>query len=174
MNYQPHNLLMRTINQRSLLTCFAIVLSTSLATADDSAPISFNEQIRPILSENCFHCHGPDQEARAADLRLDVCDEAVDYGAITPGKPDESLIVDRIYSDDAELIMPPPESHRKLTDEQKQLLSDWIEQGANYQRHWSFEPIRGEHDATKTIDEFVDAGKLGPPTYWRSGGDVLT
>ncbi len=148
---------MRNAAQSSLLTCIAFFFTVTLATAENATPIRFNEQIRPILSENCFHCHGPAEEGRAADLRLDVFEDAVEFGAITPGKPDESLIIDRIHADDPDMIMPPPQSHKTLTDEQKQLLTDWIAQGANYQRHWSLEPIAREHDPTKLIDDFVDA-----------------
>ena len=104
-------------------------------------PLSFNQDIRPILSDYCFACHGPDEHSRGADLRLDLSEDAVDYGAIVPGEPDESLLIERILSDDADLVMPPEESGKKLTEKQKRLLEEWIRQGAEYQKHWSFEPI---------------------------------
>ena len=93
-------------------------------------PASFNLDIRPILSEYCYACHGPDENHREADLRLDDQEAAVDYGAIVPGDPDESLLVERILSDDPDTVMPPPRGGKKLSSEQKQLLVDWIREGA--------------------------------------------
>ena len=89
-------------------------------------PIVFNRDIRPILSDNCFACHGPDQDQRQVDLRLDVREEAIDRAAITPGKPDESELVSRILNADPEMRMPPVESNKQLTDEQKRLLVRWM------------------------------------------------
>lgn len=117
--------------------------------------LSFNRDVRPILSDSCFHCHGPDSGSRAADLRLDVRQDAIDYGAIAPGEPSESLLVERILETDADLVMPPPSSHRSLTEEQKKTLSDWIAQGAAYQRHWSLEPVRADDDLHDSLDAFV-------------------
>lgn len=105
--------------------------------ADD---VSFNRDIRPILSENCFQCHGPDAASRQADLRLDQRQAAVEYFAIVPGKPDESALIDRITSDDPDLMMPPPSSNRSLTAGQKDLLRRWVAAGAEYQSHWAFNP----------------------------------
>lgn len=104
--------------------------------------IQFNRDIRPILSETCFHCHGPDEEGRRADLRLDTAGGAKEdlggYQAITPGDLDDSEAWTRITSDDPDLLMPPPESHLVLSEEQKTLLKRWIEQGAEYEGHWAF------------------------------------
>ena len=102
--------------------------------------IEFNRDIRPILSENCFYCHGPDAQHRQADLRLDRSEEAIKAAAILPGKASESTLIRRIVSDDADLLMPPGDSNKKLTDAQKSLLRDWIDQGAEYQNHWAYEP----------------------------------
>jgi len=147
-----------TLLSRILLAVvFVCSFAPSFAWSDEIERIGFNEQIRPILSENCFVCHGPDGESRAADLRLDQREDAVDFGAIVPGEPDESLIIERINETDVDTVMPPPESHKSLTTEQKQLLTDWVRQGAPYQRHWSFEPIAKEIDPSATIDGFVDA-----------------
>ena len=104
------------------------------------AKIEFNRDVRPILSDNCFHCHGPDANHRKADLRLDLRDEAVKAEAFVPGKPDESELIERIFSDDADDLMPPPDSHKKLTERQKEILKRWIAQGAEYQQHWAYEP----------------------------------
>ena len=104
--------------------------------------IQFNRDIRPILSETCFHCHGPDEHGRRADLRLDTIDGAKEdlggYQAITPADLDNSEAWTRIISDDPDLLMPPPESHLVLNEEQKTLLKRWIEQGAHYEGHWAF------------------------------------
>ena len=98
----------------------------------------YNRDVRPILAENCFACHGPDSAARKADLRLDVRDAALKAEVIVPGKPDESPLVERIFSDKPGQRMPPKKSHKKLTAVQKETLKRWIAAGADYQPHWSF------------------------------------
>jgi hypothetical protein len=100
--------------------------------------LEYNRDIRPILAENCFACHGPDSAARKASLRLDKRDEAIKVEAIVPGKPDKSGVIERIFSDDAGQQMPPKKSPRKLTPAQKETLKQWIASGAEYQAHWSF------------------------------------
>jgi hypothetical protein len=124
---------------------FLLLVGLGPAAAADPAPavtnaIQFNRDIRPILSDNCFACHGPDAGNRKADLRLDLREAAVDAGAIVAGKPAESTLVERILSADPDEVMPPPDSHKKLTDHQKELLARWITEGAAYQKHWSYEP----------------------------------
>ncbi|MES2571220.1 MAG: DUF1549 domain-containing protein, partial [Verrucomicrobiota bacterium] len=107
-----------------------------------AAPLEFNRDIRPILSENCFHCHGQDPKHREAELRLDAAGEATrdlgGYAAIVPGKPNASELIARITSVDREEMMPPPKSNRHLTGAQKELLRRWIAEGADYQVHWAF------------------------------------
>lgn len=161
------------------LVCLLGFLTLSLATADDGAgqseassseaveqhlslpaadEIDFNRDIRPILSENCFFCHGPDEGTREAGLRLDVREEAIDYGAILPGEADASELVSRIEHDDPDWVMPPPDSHKSLDDRQKALLRRWVESGAVYQTHWSFSRItRPElpENADHPVDAFV-------------------
>jgi hypothetical protein len=125
--------------------CSAVMAAAACCWAASGAaatPVSFNRDIRPILSDNCFSCHGPDSSHRQADLRLDTRDDAVAAGAIVPGKPAESTLVSRINSDDSGALMPPPESHKKLDAKQKELLARWIEEGAEYQKHWAYEPPR--------------------------------
>ncbi|RLS38402.1 MAG: DUF1553 domain-containing protein [Planctomycetota bacterium] len=100
--------------------------------------LEFNRDIRPILAENCFACHGPDSAARKADLRLDRREDAIKAGAIVPGKPDESALVERVFETAADKIMPPPKAHKVLKPAQKELLQAWVAQGAEYQLHWSF------------------------------------
>ncbi len=117
---------------------FAVAISLVSSPAEDK--LQFNRDIRSILSDNCFLCHGPDKNRRHADLRLDIRDEAMDHKAIKPGKPEESEVVARIYSDDPDARMPPPEANKTLTDQQKALIKRWIAEGAEYQGHWAYEP----------------------------------
>jgi hypothetical protein len=130
----------------SLLACClalaALLFPLRPAVAGDAAAkaVEFNRDVRPIVSENCYHCHGPDAKHREADLRLDVRDVALSAKAIVPGKPDQSELVTRIFSQSADEVMPPPASHKKLTPQQKELLKRWIAEGAAYQGHWSYMP----------------------------------
>ena len=100
--------------------------------------LSYNRDIRPVLSENCFFCHGPDPNKRKGKLRLDVREEALAKQAIVPGKPGESELIHRILTKDPDDLMPPPESHKILTSAQKELLKRWIAEGAEYQIHWAY------------------------------------
>lgn len=113
-------------------------------THADEATVEFNRDIRPILSDNCYHCHGPAEKSREADLRLDLQEHALadrdGYPAIVAGRPQESLLWERISSNDPDVMMPPPDSNKTLTDDQKLLLKKWIEQGAKWQGHWAFLP----------------------------------
>ena len=121
----------------------------SALAAPPSAKIEFNRDVRPILSENCFACHGPDSASRKADLRLDRRDDAIKAGAIAPGKPDESPLVERLFDERPDKIMPPPKSHKVLKPAQKAILKAWVEQGADYQLHWSF--ITPQKPAVPTV-----------------------
>jgi len=117
------------------------------APAQSPPTIDYNRQVRPILSNNCFMCHGPDATHRQGGLRLDVPDaplKAADSGAmaVVPGKPDQSELVRRVFSADPDEVMPPPDSDRRLKSEEKELLKTWIAQGAKFQTHWSFVPPR--------------------------------
>src|SRR5436190_12939933 len=108
-----------------------------------SEKIDFNRDIRPILSENCYKCHGPDPKARKGDLRLDTKEGAlaeIEKGkaAIVAGKPDQSELWHRITSKESDERMPPAKSGKKLAAPQIALLRKWIEQGAEYQGHWAF------------------------------------
>ncbi len=115
--------------------------------------ISFDRDIQPILSENCYYCHGTDPSHREGDLRLDLREDALDAGAIVAGKPAQSELIARIHSKNTDDLMPPPDSHRKLSLEQKKLLERWIEEGAEYTDHWAFTPLP---DPTgKSIDQLV-------------------
>lgn len=133
---------------------------------EDSRTIRFNRDIRPILSETCFRCHGPDEHARQADLRLDSAEGASEdfggYRPIEPGDLENSEAWQRIVSDDVDSLMPPPESHLVLTSDQKNLIKQWIEQGAEYEGHWAFEtpvrpevPLLGDDWGNGAVDAFV-------------------
>jgi hypothetical protein len=112
-----------------------------IVSAVSGAELSYNRDVRPILSDNCFSCHGFDPKNRKADLRLDTFDGAMAEGAIVPGDIAKSEVWSRIISEDQDEIMPPPKSHKKLTATQKDILKRWIEAGAKYEKHWSFVPI---------------------------------
>lgn len=124
-----------------LVVAFSVFPATSLS-AEENATLSFNHDIRPILSENCFHCHGQDEKEREADLRLDTVDGALadlgGYAALVPGDPSESELYLRVTSEYEDEVMPPPNSNRQLTDVQRELLRQWIEQGGEYDTHWAF------------------------------------
>jgi mono/diheme cytochrome c family protein len=124
-----------------VLTVTLLSLQGSLnAQTATERPSQFNRDIRPILSENCFACHGPDASHRQADLRLDDREAAVAAKAIVPGETDQSTLIERVFSTDPQTIMPPPGSHKSLTPAQQELLRRWISEGAVYQKHWSYEP----------------------------------
>ena len=136
------------------------------ATVASSAPgvlLSFNRDIRPILVENCFACHGADSASRKADLRLDRREDAVEHGAIVPGDVDSTAILDRIYSDDPEEVMPPPSLKKVLSAAQKEILKRWVAEGAEYEPHWSFIPparpelpvVKNESWVQNPIDRFI-------------------
>ncbi len=114
-----------------------------------TAPLQYNHDVRPILAENCFPCHGPDSAARKAGLRLDRFDGATaalkdDTHAIVPGKADQSELIRRVTATDDD-VMPPAKTQKTLTAQEKQTLARWIADGAKYQPHWSFiPPVRGE------------------------------
>lgn len=122
-----------------------LILSASLAQAAEPplpANIDFNRDVRSILSDKCFYCHGNDANHRKAKLRLDVREDALKHEAFVPGKPDESEFIKRIITTDEDELMPPPDSHKKLTNREKEIFKLWIAQGAKYQKHWAFEPAQ--------------------------------
>ncbi len=126
-----------------LLAAVFAALPTGAATANSR--IEFNRDIRPILSENCFPCHGADSAARKAGLRLDRFEEAIaprkdSPPAIVPGKPEASELVRRITAADPDDIMPPAKTHKVLRAEQKELLKSWIAASARFEPHWSLIP----------------------------------
>lgn len=125
--------------------CWLLLCLLSANTAAGAEPIEFARDVLPILSANCFACHGPDAAERQADLRLDVeANAKADGGSgapVVPGRPELSTIIERMTSDDPELRMPPPSSHKTLKPEQIETVRRWIAEGAVWQRHWSFQPL---------------------------------
>ncbi len=117
-------------------------LCSSARAADE---VDFQRNIRPVLADNCFKCHGPDEGARKSKLRLDLRDQALKGGrsgqpAIVPGRPDASELMRRLQSSDETEMMPPPQTGKKLTPRQVELFRRWILAGANYQQHWALVP----------------------------------
>ena len=126
---------------RSLSGAAWIVFASAGQSADvTAAKPAFNTDIRPILADHCFKCHGADERQRKAQLRLDDREAALRHEAFVPGRPDESEIVKRIMSDDPEEMMPPPKEHHTLGANEKELLRRWVADGAEYQKHWAFVP----------------------------------
>jgi hypothetical protein len=127
------------------IVIFVVAVSATLGGLRVGADeIDFRRDIRPILSEHCFQCHGPDSNQREAELRLDTHEGAL--SAITAGSLSDSELIARILSDDVDAVMPPPEQKRPLTTSQKELLSRWVEAGAEWDSHWAFDAI-----ATPTV-----------------------
>mgnify|MGYP001026068583 FL=1 len=134
--------------QRAYMAAMAtLCLATAAPAAQpDTQPLQYTRDIRPILSAHCFNCHGPDEGARKAGLRLDLAEAAHAGGksgtAIVPGDPNASELIKRILTDDPSLIMPPPDAKHPLSAEQKRMLRDWVAQGGTYEPHWAFQPPR--------------------------------
>ncbi|MFO0428460.1 MAG: PSD1 and planctomycete cytochrome C domain-containing protein, partial [Planctomyces sp.] len=143
----------------SVIGFLCAVCSCTVLTADEE--IQFNRDIRPILADNCFSCHGPDAGNRKADFRLDVRDDAVSMKAFVPGNPETSTAISRILSSDDATRMPPPESHRELTRAQTLLLERWVRDGAIYQKHWAYEtPVRPDVPADRHAVDYLIEQRL--------------
>ena len=127
-----------------IFAALALAALPAFARGASAEKADFNRDVLPILAANCFECHGPDAAARKAKLRLDLREVAVaqreGVTAIVPGKPQQSELISRVSSDDAEQVMPPAKKGPRLTPQQIGLLRDWIEQGAEYAEHWAFIP----------------------------------
>ncbi|MBL9195574.1 MAG: PSD1 domain-containing protein [Opitutaceae bacterium] len=160
---------------RPTLTLVTLILAAgaplgTLAAA--TSRVDFTRDIQPLLSDACYHCHGPDASSRKSGLRLDRQDAALAGGksglpAVVPGKPDSSELIARILSDDPEEVMPSPDSHKVLTAAQKDLLRRWVAEGAEWKEHWAYvapkRPVVPEVSApsaaqsTHPIDAFIQA-----------------
>lgn len=171
----------RSFRRRCALVRLSTLLGFGAALLTGAAPnkpIDFQREIRPVLAENCFQCHGPDSTTRMAGLRLDLKDAALEARkrgrAIVPGKADESLVYQRIASGDKARVMPPVNSHRSLTPQQIATVKQWIDQGANWKEHWAFRPpakaaapaVRNAAWPRNSIDRFIlvrlEASGLSP------------
>ena len=133
---------------RKVTAKFAVCLTFALTAAAvfqrsdaQDSELTFTRDIRPILSDKCFSCHGNDEDTREAGLRLDIREEAIDMEAIVPGSAEESTAYQRMISDDEDEIMPPPRAHKTLTNKEIELIRVWIEEGAQYEQHWAYRPL---------------------------------
>ena len=147
----------------AIVACFCLVPTTHVS----AEPLRYNRDVRPILSDHCFACHGPDKASQKAGLRLDMREAAtakLESGevAIVPGKPNAGVFAERILSDDVNIVMPPPSSHKTLSPAQKKILLRWIAEGAVYEKHWAFLPV----DPVK-----VPTAADLPESYRRTWGD---
>ncbi|MFN0085608.1 MAG: PSD1 and planctomycete cytochrome C domain-containing protein, partial [Blastocatellia bacterium] len=155
------------------IVLFAAGVATMARRISAEGEVSFNRDIRPIFSDTCFRCHGPDKGARKAGLRLDVRGEATKRTRsgvipIVPGRPEESEIVRRIFSSEAGEVMPPEEAHKVLTAGQKALIRRWVAEGAKYEGHWAYQPLRrppapaiaasSAAPRRNPVDDFIRAG----------------
>ena len=145
-----------------MLSPSAVLLSGVLLSLHAEPPVSYTRDIRPILAENCFYCHGQDATQRKADLRLDTRAGQRAEGIVTPGNLAESALAERIRAADATKLMPPAKSNRKLTESQKKLLERWITEGALFEEHWAFVPpkrlpVPAIAGTSHPVDAFLDA-----------------
>jgi hypothetical protein len=151
---------------KTVLTGALISLATfscPIAQLTEVRAVEFNRDVRPILTENCYACHGPDKNQRKAKLRLDVAEVALEKGAIVPGNPEQSKLIQHVFSTDPDELMPPPKSRKVLTPKQKEVLRDWIAGGGTYEQHWAYLPLRRpdvpqpvqKSWSRNTIDDFI-------------------
>ena len=141
-----------------------LVLTTIFVSYCDAQEVNFSRDIRPVLSGRCFKCHGPDENSREADLRLDQREDAIDAGAIVPNEPRDSSLLDRITTDDPDLRMPP--GGDPLSEKEIEAVKSWIKAGAKYEQHWAYQKPkaiappkinRDDWPRTNPIDNFVQA-----------------
>ena len=161
--------------------CLTLLVLPALAIGGER--LSYNRDVRPVLSKNCFSCHGPDEIAREGELRLDLAESAYAGGesgtpAIVPGKPDESLLVKRIFHSRAKKLMPPADSHRELSTGEKDMLKRWVAEGAVYEEHWAFQPPvkpeLPEGSDPNPIDRFTGARLAGAGLGFSAEADRRT
>ncbi len=164
----PSPCLLMTV--RPLTLCCCVFLATvslgTLPTARADDKVSYSQQIRPILSDKCFFCHGPDKNTREADLRLDTEQglqaDLGGYAAFVPGNVQQSEAIRRILSTDPDLRMPPAKAHKELTEQEIELLTRWVDQGAEFEMHWAYRPLQrppvpASEQAKQPIDAFIEA-----------------
>ena len=153
-----------------LVALLVIAMSSAWSTAFGAAPVDYNREIRPILAENCYACHGPDGNVRKGDLRLDRKEDALRErpggAAVVPGDVESSELIQRLTESDPDLVMPPPKSGKTLTQAQVETLRRWVAEGAGWQGHWAFTPpkrleppeARDRAWGRNPIDAFLLAG----------------
>ena len=154
---------MKRVKLMALNTLLLGTVVPSVDAQESEGTISYSRDIRPILSDRCFKCHGFDDHTREADLGLHTFEFATEdlggYQAIVPGDPDASAMIERVISDDSDEVMPPAKANKpKLTAEEVALFRQWIKQGANYEQHWAFVPPRETlkgRELPDSIDDFV-------------------
>jgi hypothetical protein len=160
--------MLQQLKNATVLGAFLLACTSFAAPKDRSAGVDFSRDIRPILSDNCFACHGPDEKERKAKLRFDRHEDALKPAksgdlAIVPGDTKKSKLIERITSTDEDEVMPPPKTKKKLTQQQKDLLTRWIAEGAKWQSHWAFEApkhpappeVKNKKWVRNDIDPFV-------------------
>jgi hypothetical protein len=149
-------------------TIFTLFLWGMLFDHGVAQEVSFTRDVRPILSDKCFHCHGPDADNQESSFRLDTREHALE--GIEEGDSENSLIHERIWSQDEDDVMPPPRALRQLTDAERKIIDSWIDAGAPWEGHWAFEPISDSIQPPKvsnqdwnsnSIDRFVYSGIVG-------------
>src|SRR6476659_3823297 len=123
-------------------TWFLLIALFAVPAAGRGQSVDFNRDVRPILSNNCFACHGPDEKVRKADLRLDTQEGATadrdGSAAVVPGKPEASALVERITAAESSELMPPAKTGKKLTRAEIDILTRWVKEGGKYSRHWAY------------------------------------
>ena len=144
----------RLVSQIILLECLLFALPPKV-----SAEIHFDREVRPILSEYCFPCHGPDAEQRKADLRLDTREglfgTSGGQGPVVPGNPDASHLIIRVLSSDLDERMPPSKANHPLSTAQIEILQQWVLEGAQWQQHWAFEPIKNPPIPLSPVSKWI-------------------
>ncbi|MFO0822453.1 MAG: PSD1 and planctomycete cytochrome C domain-containing protein [Gemmataceae bacterium] len=166
----------------SFITAFSLLVLASAAARAQTAPVDFNRDVRPILSNNCFQCHGPDEKTRKGKLRLDTKEGALE-SAIIIGKPQDSSLLQRVLSKDSSEVMPPAKLGKKLTAKEIDILTRWIKDGANYATHWSYvKPVRPQvpeirnpkFEIRNPIDSFVAARLIKEGLGYQPEADKYT
>ena len=159
--------MIRSISSICLL--FLLFFFIAVSSPVFAAELEFNRDVRPILSDKCFHCHGLDAKNQKSEFRIDSFDNATKdlggYAGIVPGDVEKSETHHRIYTDDPDEIMPPPKTKKTLTEKEKQILDQWIKEGAQYEEHWAFlsladkievpNPTKNKDRVRNEIDSFV-------------------
>ena len=157
-----------------LVAVLTALVCAGPALAGEPAKVDFNRDVRPILFDKCVACHGPDETARKAGLRLDTRGGALEGEAFVPGKPLESAMVERVLSKDQGTVMPPPRTGKPVSPAEAEVLKKWIAQGAEYAGHWSYTrptrpdlpPVTNAAWPRNPVDSFVlaklESLKLAP------------